>query len=148
MDREKPVRKSTDVIPITPGSSLMNRRGQSWLERDFDSIFDDFRKSFDVLMRPYFPLEMQMLGRTGALSPRYTPLDVIDEGDHYLVHIELPGFSKENVEVQINSDGMSVHAKKEMEKEEKNYLHRERVYSMNARFPSPKRSILKMPKGR
>lgn len=74
MDREKPVRKSTDVIPITPGSSLMNRRGQSWLERDFDSIFDDFRKSFDVLMRPYFPLEMQMLERPGALSTRYARL--------------------------------------------------------------------------
>ncbi len=110
----------------------MNRRGQSWLERDFDSIFDDFRKSFDVLMRPYFPpLEMQMLERPGALSIRYAPLDVIDEGDHYLVHVELPGFSKENVEVQINSDGLSVRAKKEMEKEEKkkNYLHRERAYS-------------------
>jgi len=74
MDREKPVRKNTDVIPITPGSSLMNRRGQSWLERDFDSIFDDFRKSFDVLMRPYFPLEMQMLERPGALSTRYARL--------------------------------------------------------------------------
>ena len=131
MDREKPVRKTTDVIPITPGSSLMNRRGQSWLERDFDSIFDDFRKSFDVLMRPYFPLEMQMLERPGALSTRYAPLDIIDEGDHYLVHVELPGFSRENVEVQIHSDGMSVRAKKEVEKEEKkkNYLHRERAYS-------------------
>jgi len=94
MDREKPVRKSTDVIPITPGSSLMNRRGQSWLERDFDSIFDDFRKSFDVLMLPYFPLEMHVLERHGALSTRYAPLDVIDEGDHYLVHVELPGSAR------------------------------------------------------
>jgi HSP20 family protein len=129
MDREKPVRKSTDVIPITPGSSLMTRRGQSWLERDFDSIFDDFRKSFDVLMRPYFPREMQVLEQ--GLSTRYAPLDVIDEGDHYLVHVELPGFTRENVEVQINSDSMSVRAKKETEKEEKkkNYLHRERGYS-------------------
>ena len=130
MDREKPVRKSTDVIPITPGSSLMTRRGQSWLERDFDSIFDDLRKSFDVLMRPYFPLEMQMIEPRG-LSTRYAPLDVIDEGDHYIVHLELPGFNKENVEVRFDNDGMSVQAKKEMEKEEKkkNYLHRERAYS-------------------
>ncbi len=55
---------------------------------------------------------MQMLERPGALSTRYAPLDVIDEGDHYLVHVELPGFSKENVEVRINSDSMSVRAKK------------------------------------
>jgi HSP20 family protein len=139
MDREKPVRKSTDVIPITPGSSFMTRKGQSWLERDFDSIFDDFRKSFDVLMRPYFPLEMQMIA-PGELSTRYAPLDVIDEGDHYLVHVELPGFNKENVDVQIINDGMSVRTKKEIEKEEKkkNYLHRERAYSAferSASFP-------------
>ena len=129
MDKEKPVRKTSEVIPITPGSSLMTRRGQSWLERDFDSIFDDFRKSFDVLMRPYFPLEMKALDP--ALYVRYAPVDVIDEGNHYIVHVELPGFSRENVEVQINSDGMSVRAKKEMEKEDKkkNYLHRERAYS-------------------
>jgi HSP20 family protein len=129
MDREKSVRKTGDVVPITPGSSLMTRRRQSWLERDFDSIFDDFRKSFDVLMRPYFPLEMQVLEPGQAV--RYAPLDVIDEGDHYLVHVELPGFSKENVEVQINNDSMSVRAKKEKETEDKrkNYLHRERTYS-------------------
>ena len=128
MDREKPVRK-TDVIPITPGSSLMTRRGQSWLERDFDSIFDDFRRSFDVMMCPYFPLEFQV--PEPGLTTRYAPLDVIDEGDHYRVHVELPGFTKENVEVRINNDGMHVRAKQEMANEvrKKNYLHRERTYS-------------------
>ncbi|MDD1699499.1 MAG: Hsp20/alpha crystallin family protein [Methanoregula sp.] len=130
MDREKPERKSTDIIPITPGSSLTTRRGQSWLERDFDSIFDDFRRSFDSMMRPYFPLEMRMQ-EFGLLPVRYAPLDFIDEGDHYLIHVELPGFTRDNVEVQIDSDGLTVKAKKETEKEDKkkNYLHRERAYS-------------------
>jgi len=130
MDREKPERKSTDVVPITPGSSLTTRRGQSLFERDIDSIFDDFRKSFDIMMRPYFPFEMRVL-EPAAFPVRYAPLDIIDEGDHYLVHAELPGFTKENVEVQINSDGLSIRAKKETEKEDKkkNYLHRERAYS-------------------
>ncbi len=43
----------------------------------------------------------------------------------------LPGFTRENVEVNINNDGMSIRAKKEVEKEDrkKNYLHRERAYS-------------------
>jgi len=130
MDREKPERKSTDIIPITPGSSLTTRRGQSWLERDFDSIFDDFRRSFDSMMRPYFPLEMR-IQEFGLLPVRYAPLDFIDEGDHYLIHVELPGFTRDNVEVQIDSDGLTVKAKKETEKEDKkkNYLHRERAYS-------------------
>jgi HSP20 family protein len=130
MDREKPERKSTELIPRAPGSSLMTRRGTGWLEQDFDSIFDDFRRSFDLMMRPYFPMETRMQ-ELGMLPVRYAPLDFIDGGDHYQIHIELPGFTKENVDVQINSDGMTVRAKKEMEKEDKkkNYLHRERAYS-------------------
>ena len=130
MDREKPERKSTELMPIAPGSSVMTRRGQSWLERDFDSIFDDFRRSFDHMMQPYFPMEARMQ-ELGMLPVKYAPLDFIDDGDHYSIHAELPGFDKEDVDVQINSDGMSIRAKKEVEKEDKkkNYLHRERAYS-------------------
>jgi HSP20 family protein len=130
MDREKNVRKSTDMIPVTPASSLMTRRGQSLLEHDFDSVFDDFRRSFDIMMRPHFPLGIPVQEFTG-LPVRYAPLDVIDEGDHYLIHAELPGFTRENVEVQINNDVLSIQAKKDVEKEDKqkNYLHRERAYS-------------------
>ena len=130
MDREKPERKTTDVIPVTPGSSLTTWRRPSLFDRDIDAIFDDFRKSFDVMMRPYFPFETRVQ-EFGMLPVRYAPLDFIDEGDHYNIHAELPGFTKENVDVQINSDSMTIRAKKETEKEDKkkNYLHRERAYS-------------------
>jgi HSP20 family protein len=130
MDREKPERKTTDVIPIAPGSSLSPWRRQSLFDHDIDTIFDDFRKSFDVMMRPYFPMETRIQD-FGMLPVRYAPLDLIDEGTHYSIHAELPGFTRENVDVQINSDSMSIRAKKETEKEEKkkNYLHRERAYS-------------------
>lgn len=130
MDREKPETKTTDVVPITPGYSLTTWRMPSLIERDFDSIFEDFRRSFDLMMRPYFPTEMRMQD-LGMLPVRYAPLDFIDEGDHYQIHVELPGFTKDNVEVQINRDGMSIRARKEVEKEDKkkNYLHHERAYS-------------------
>ena len=130
MDREKPERKTTDVIPTAPGSSLSTWRKQSLFDRDIDTIFDDFRKSFDVMMRPYFPMETRIQD-FGMLPVRYAPLDLIDEGTHYSIHAELPGFTRDEVDVQINNDGMSIRAKKEAGKEEKkkNYLHRERVYS-------------------
>lgn len=130
MDREKPERKTTDIVPLAPGSSLRTWRMPSLLERDFDSIFDDFRRSFDIMMRPYYPMEMQMQ-EMGMLPVRYAPLDFIDEGDHYKVHAELPGFAKDDVDVQINADGLSIRAVKKTEKEDKkkNYLHRERAYS-------------------
>jgi HSP20 family protein len=130
MTNEKPERKTTDVIPTTPGSSLSTWRRQSLFDRDIDTIFDDFRKSFDVMMRPYFPMETRIQD-FGMLPVRYAPLDLIDEGTHYSIHAELPGFTKDEVDVQINSDGMSIRAKKSTvtEDKKKNYLHRERAYS-------------------
>jgi HSP20 family protein len=137
MDREKPEGKTTEVIPITPGSSLTTWRRPSLFDRDIDNIFDDFRRSFDVMMRPYFPVETRMQ-EFGMLPIMYAPLDFIDDGDHYSIHAELPGFTKENVDVQITSDGMSIRARKETEKEDKkkNYLHRERAYSVFERSVS------------
>ncbi|OPY37067.1 MAG: Small heat shock protein HSP16.5 [Methanoregula sp. PtaU1.Bin051] len=130
MVREKPETKKTEVVPSTPGSWLTTWRRPSLFERDIDTIFDDFRRSFDLMMRPYFPLEARMQ-ELGMMPVRYAPLDFIDEGDHYMIHAELPGFTKDDVDVQINRDGMSIRAKRETEKEDKkkNYLYRERAYS-------------------
>ena len=126
----KQEKEKTDVVPVKPGPSPLTRRGQTWLERDFDTIFDDFRRSFDLMLSPYYPLERRMQ-ELGLVPVKYPPVDFIDEGTHYLIHAELPGFTRENVEVQVNSDGLSIRAKKETEKEDtqKNYLRRERVYS-------------------
>ncbi len=127
---EKPVKKDTEMVPVSPGPSPQIRRRQSLFEHDIDSIFDDFRRSFDMMMRPYFPFETRAM-EMPAFPVRYAPLDIIDEGTHYLVHAELPGFSKEHVDVQITGEGMTIRAKREEKKEEKNknYLHRERAYS-------------------
>lgn len=127
---EKPGKKETEIVPISPGSSPITRRRQSLFEHDIDSIFDDFRRSFDMMMRPYYPFDMRGL-EMASMPVRYAAVDIIDEGTHFLVHAELPGFSKENIDVQVTSDGMTIRAKREEKKEErnKNYLHRERAYS-------------------
>jgi HSP20 family protein len=135
MDREKPAKKSSDVIPSSPGTPPVVRRRPGLFERDIDSIFDDFRRSFDTMMRPYYPIDMQFI-EPAAFPVRYAPLDVIDEGTHFLVRAELPGFNKENVDVRITSDGMNIQAMREEKKEEKdkNYIHRERAYSSFERY--------------
>lgn len=108
----------------------MARTMPSLLERDFDSIFDEFRRSFESMMRTYYPMA-ERVRELDVLPIRYAPLDFIDEGDHYLIHAELPGFTKEDVEVQIKNDQLSIRAKKETqtEEEEKNYLYQERAFS-------------------
>src|SRR5579884_561401 len=104
------------------------------LSTGFDNIFEQFRRSIDELMAPFYPF-------TGLISPVTAPItqlptrasvvDLLDEGDHYVVTAELPGFSKDQVDVQVNKYGLIIRAQRsaENEQKDKNYLYRERAYS-------------------
>ena len=54
--------------------------------------------------------------------------DITDEGDHYLLSADLPGFAREDINVDIEGDQLVIRASREEEKEEtqKKYVHRER----------------------
>jgi len=130
---EKQKRKTT-VSPATPGTSIAKKREQEGLERGLDNMLSEFRQSFDDLMRPFFPLAE--IEQELSLPTRYAQVDLIDNGDSYTVNAELPGFTKDQVDVQINKDGLAIRAqcKDEKENKRKNYLHRERAYSSLQRF--------------
>ncbi len=133
MVEDKQKRKPT-VSPPTPGTSITKRREQEGLERGIDDMFSEFRHSFDDLMRPFFPIvEIEQDIR---LPTRYAQVDLIDNGDSFTINAELPGFNKDQVDVQINKDGLAIMAecKEEKEDKRKNYLHRERAYSSLQRF--------------
>jgi HSP20 family protein len=133
MVEDKQKRKPT-VSPATPGTSITKRREQEGLERGIDDMFNEFRQSFDDLMRPFFPLAE--IEQNLKLPTRYAQVDLIDNGDSFTVSAELPGFTKDQVDVQINKDGVAIRAecKEEKEDKRKNYLHRERAYSSLQRF--------------
>ena len=56
--------------------------------------------------------------------------DVTDEGDSYLIAIELPGYKKEEIEVSLETKYLTITAKPEKAEGEveKKYLSRERVH--------------------
>jgi HSP20 family protein len=127
-------KRKTTVSPATPGTSIVKRKEQEGLERGIDNIFSEFRRSFDDLMQPFFPLAE--IDQELRLPTRYAQVDLIDNGDFFTVNAELPGFTKDQVDVQINKDGVAIKAecKEEKEDKRKNYLHRERAYSSLQRF--------------
>ncbi|PKL60520.1 MAG: hypothetical protein CVV33_02240 [Methanomicrobiales archaeon HGW-Methanomicrobiales-4] len=132
--------KGTEITPSAPGTPYDSRRSGSVFFDDFDSIFEDFRRSFDNLMMPWFPAEFSPRDLSERPMVHSAPLDLIDEGDHYKVHVELPGMTREDVEVSITNEGLSIQAHKEEKSENnrENYLHRERFYSSfrrDIRFP-------------
>jgi HSP20 family protein len=83
-------------------------------------------------MSPFYPFTgITSTTPLSQLPIRSSIVDLIDEGDHYLVNAELPGFSKDQVDVKINRDGLVIRAEQQAQNEQKNknYLHRERAYS-------------------
>jgi HSP20 family protein len=111
------------------------------LSRGFDSIFEDFRRSFDDLLSPFMPMRTWLPETTQAWPIRAALVDLVDKGDKYVLRAELPGFNKEDIEIFTNKDTITFSAEKKSQKEEKGqeYLHRERTYSASKRtvnFPT------------
>ncbi len=54
--------------------------------------------------------------------------DIQETDDTYLMEIELPGYDKDNIEVELKDNLLTITAKKdeEFEEEKQNYIHRER----------------------
>jgi HSP20 family protein len=61
--------------------------------------------------------------------------DVIDKGDSYLLQAELPGFDKEDIQVSLDKDTLTISASHKEEKHDKkhNYVRQERRYQSYCR---------------
>ncbi len=61
--------------------------------------------------------------------------DITDEGGHYLLSAELPGFARDDISVDVEGDQLVIRASREEEKEEnkKKFIHRERTYGTYTR---------------
>lgn len=86
--------------------------------------YDPF-KDFDKPFKDFDEMEKRLFD-----SPRAFRTDIKDMGDSYLVEAELPGFTKEDVDISLEDDVMTVKASHNTEKEERNegYLRRERRF--------------------
>jgi HSP20 family protein len=74
------------------------------------SIFDDFFRPFDEFFQPLFQSTTSPLSELS--SSRQPILDVQDRGDHFSVTAELPGFTKDEVEVKVDANGIELRAEK------------------------------------
>lgn len=85
------------------------------MPRGFDDIFDDF-------MAPMPPK-----------PPRHDHMkcDIYEKDGNYHIEMDVPGFTKDDIKIEVDKDSLIITAEKE-EKEEKDddkkYIHRERRY--------------------
>ena len=115
-----------DENPRTP-KSLARRPAPT--VPDFDRAFDALWNRARAALGP-FSLE-------GALAPwtvdgdlfRSTPTDVVDTGKAYQIKAEVPGISKEQIDIRVTGNLVDISGQNKSEKNDDapGFIHRERV---------------------
>jgi HSP20 family protein len=93
----------------------------------FYDLMENFRRNFIESIA--FPVEWVSL--EPVVPVREATVDLVDEGNMFLVHAELPGVTKDKIDVSLTKDGIEISAETDVEKrnKEKNFVVRERIYS-------------------
>ena len=119
--RATAIKKAKHVLAV--------RKPQPSRTTDLNKLLDTFRSEFrGYLWDPFrgfeWPVEYE-------LPMRIPYVDVLDSGNEYIVKAELPGLKKENVEIEVGTNELSLTARSDVKKVEegKTYLHRERAFS-------------------
>jgi len=120
MELKKGKKEKLAIVPKQKTEVMTQKPYELW--SDIDQLFDRFRTNFDELF--WGP-------RTGLIkSTDYrTPLmDIVDLGDKYEMHVEMPGIKKEDICIEVSPTTVEICAEHEESTEDKgkNWLHQER----------------------
>jgi HSP20 family protein len=91
---EKPKEKPTALTPAAPKD----------LWRAFDDVFERFRSDFEDLLFPsYWDRALSLFPET-----RVPAVDLEDREKDYLLKAEMPGFKKEDIEIEVKEDSIEI----------------------------------------
>jgi HSP20 family protein len=124
-------KKTTKSLPTEAGEDSTR------LALGRGSVFEELFKPFDQFFQPFFPGAMRS-SPWGEAGSRQPILDLRDRGDHYSLTAELPGFTKDEVEVRVDSSGIELKAdksEKESKGEDGSYLRSRRSYYQYVSLP-------------
>jgi HSP20 family protein len=118
-------KKAGEIKKEAEGAIAPYRFGET-MQRDFDQMMQQFQREFEDFWKPgrrhrhRYPMMP-----FGANIPS---MDLEDRGKDFRLTADLPGFSKEDVEIEIADDSVVIQAKKTQAEEEKqkNYVRKER----------------------
>jgi len=98
--------------------------------REMERVLEEFNEEFD------YPLWPSML----TSPPRFPAIDVREEEKQYVVMADLPGMSRDEVNVLVGDGILDISAKRQQESEEEKegYVRKERgYYSFHRRLALP-----------
>ncbi len=117
----------------------------SAFQRDFDRMMKSFQREFDNFWETPSRWGRGMRWRRGFPNMPFRDtmmpsVDLEDRGKDLRLTADLPGFVKENVEIEVSDDSVAIQAEKNVEEEEtkKNYVRQERASrTFYRRIPLP-----------
>jgi len=124
------------VKPITPVAKHIPAKHVPAVHvlTTFEDLMDNFRRNFIESIA--FPSESiafpwDWVSIEPVVPVREATVDLVDEGNRFVVHAELPGVAKDKIDVALTKDGIEISAETDVETEDKgkNFVVRERVYS-------------------
>jgi HSP20 family protein len=107
------------------------------IRRDLDRLFDDILRPGWSLRRLFEDIPRLPLGDFEISAPA---LDVYEENDTVVVKADLPGMAKDDIQVSLADDVLTIRGEKKREEkvEEKDYFFSERTsgsFSRSVRLP-------------
>lgn len=108
--------KTKEVVP----KEVMRRPVSRW---DLDSWFDE------SLLRPFSPFNFS-LARTAEIDDLVPSVDIFEENGDLVLKAELPGISKDDIDVTLSDGSITISGEKKKENEikKKDYYKWERSY--------------------
>jgi HSP20 family protein len=120
----------------------MKRELVPFKQGKISSMLDDMDRMFEgFLGRPFGPRWLPSIRWPEEMEMSYPAVDIFEDSRHVMVKAELPGMKKEELDVNITEDAITISGekKKEEKMEEKDYYRIERSHGSFSRtfsFPS------------
>jgi len=114
--------------------------------RMYESFFDSFRRQMENMMkRPWsYPADWEFPSLFEARDMRMALCDLVDRGDRFELHVEVPGLEKEKMDVKATKYSVEISGKHSEKTEEKGkrYVYSERLHrSFYRNVPLPEEII-------
>lgn len=102
------------------------------VQQDFNRLMNRFQRDFEYFWDTSWRIGRDMTHKARSITPfaeaTMPSVDLEDQGKNYLLKVDLPGFKKEDVQVELEEDSVTINAKRSQTEEEKNknYVRHER----------------------
>ena len=110
-----------------PPSMIEPYKSSDWM--DFDRAFDRFRRDFESIIWPRERILRHGFPSVSEIATNIPSIDVEDKGDRFVLTAEVPGFKKEEIDINVCGDSVEISGCKEMKSDEKakDYVRQERM---------------------